>query len=61
MHRLRRVALEEMPFHLLNRAMGRRTRLESDADYLEFIAVVIRYEEQYPDLVAGTVFTGRRS
>lgn len=127
-------------FHVLNRAVGRRTSFESDADYAEFIAVVaealrtrpmricsyctmphhwhmvpwpehdgdlsafvqhdsslhvnrwkkahqeigyanlnqgrfksfpmqndayfqtvIRYEERYPDLVTGTVFTGRRS
>jgi putative transposase len=29
-----------LPFHVLNRAVGRRTIFESDADYAEFIDVV---------------------
>ena len=40
MPRPRRVAPGGLPFHVLNRAVGRRTIFESDADYAEFIDVV---------------------
>jgi len=40
MLRPHRVAPGGLPFHVLNRAVGRRTIFESDADYAEFIDVV---------------------
>jgi len=52
-----------LPFHALNRAVGRRTIFESAADYAEFIDVVAEALRtrllDCPDLVAGTVFPRR--